>query len=371
MQPHTPADSESDLGHDLTQAAQPSHRYRRWLIAIALILLAAGVAATMALGPWGADDDDGGSIVSSNQSSATDDIVDAVNPSVVSVFTYAPTFSPVATGRAPSGSGSGWAYSDDGYVITNAHVVDGVDQVDVITFGGEVMPATVVGADWYQDVAVLRLASETDQPLPPRATVGDSALLAAGDPVIAIGTPGGRYANTVSVGTVSNVGRAINTGSGYSIRNLIQHSAALASGNSGGPLFSMDGEVVGMNVASRVSRNGDVEDSDVISFAIEGAAVIEIAEEIIATGSANRPWIGIEGEVTNNGHLVLGVEPGSPAAISGIEPSDVITRLDDRAINEDGWFIDLLYQYNPGDRVTIGFDREDEPMSVAITLGSP
>jgi S1-C subfamily serine protease len=345
-------------------------RVRRWLLVIALVLLAAGIAASVALDPWG-DDDDAGSIIISNQASVADEIVDAVNPSVVSVFTYAPTFSPGATGRAPTGAGSGWAYTNNGYVITNAHVVDGVDEVDVITFAGEVMPATVVGADWYQDVAVIRLEPDADQALPPAATVGDSSRFAAGDPVIAIGTPGGRYANTVSVGAVSGVGRAINAGSGYSIRNLIQHSAALASGNSGGPLFSMDGEVVGMNVASRVSRDGEPSDAEAISFAIDGDAVLEIADEIIATGAANRPWLGVAGGVAGHGHEVRDVEPGSPAEIAGLEPGDVVTHIDDYTVNEDGWFIDLLYQYNPGDTVKLAFDREGESTTVEVTLGSP
>lgn len=361
-QPPKPATHDDDLA---------PRRVRRWLIVIALILLTAGIAAIMALDPWGGDGEEASSIITSNQPSVADDLADTVNPSVVSVFTYSPTFSPGATGRAPTGSGSGWAYTGDGYVITNAHVVDSVDEVDVITFADEVMPATVVGADWYQDVAVIRLEPDDDQALPPATTVGDSSRLAVGDPVIAIGTPGGRYANTVSVGAVTGVDRRINTGSGYSIRNLIQHSAALASGNSGGPLFSMDGEVVGMNVASRVSRNGDVSNADVISFAIDGDAAIEIADEIIADGSANRPWLGINGQVSNDGHVVLDVEPGSPAEIAGLEPGDVVTRIDDRIVNDGGWFIDLLYQYNPGETVTLAFDREGESTMVEITLGSP
>jgi S1-C subfamily serine protease len=109
----------------------------------------------------------------------------------------------------------------------------------------------------------------------------------------------------------------------------------------------------------------------VISFAIDGDAAIEIADEIIADGSANRPWLGINGQVSNDGHVVLDVEPGSPAEIAGLEPGDVVTRIDDRIVNDGGWFIDLLYQYNPGETVTLAFDRDGESTMVEITLGSP
>ncbi len=358
---------------DAEAADQPRRRYRRWFVAVALLILAASVAATMALVPSG-DSPNANTAVLTDQSSsadaATDEIAEAVKTSVVTVYTYSPTFSPGATGGAPTGAGSGWAYTDDGYIITNAHVVLGVESVDVMTSAGDLIPATVLGTDWYQDVAVLRLEPEGGQSPPPPATVGDSSLVRVGDTVIAIGTPSGRYANTVSVGGVAGIDRSVDTGSGYTIRNLIRHGAALAPGNSGGPLFSMRGEVVGMNVASRDTPDSGQQMVKEIGFAIEGNTVVSIADEIIANGFALYPFLGVQGQPVLEGQEVLEVEAGSPAADAGLRPGDVIVAIEDHVVGADGWFIDLLYRYGPDDRVTLLIDRDGESVPIEVVLGA-
>lgn len=346
----------------------------RWLAAIGLVLLAAIIVTALGNGTW--SERDGATpapvleLSPIDEDATTDEIADAVNPSVVTIFTYAPAFSPGATGRGPTGAGSGWAYTGDGYVITNAHVVGEEETVDVVTSAGDLMPATVVGTDWYQDVAVLRLEPEDGQALPPAATIADSSMTQAGDQVIAIGTPGGRFANSVSVGAINGVEGWINTGNGYTIRNLIQHSASLANGNSGGPLFSMEGEVVGMNVASRDARGDGGAQVEDISFAIDIGPVVIIAEQIKATGAASRPWLGIDTDLSREGVVVVSVEADSPADVAGLRPQDVISGIDGQTVNSDGLFIDLLYRYSPGDTVSLEILRNSEKVMVEAQLTS-
>lgn len=333
---------------------------RWWFLVVGLgMLLLASVAGGWVPSP--ADD------ARSTDTDAAAEVSEAVKPSVVTVYTYSPTFSPGATGLAPTGAGSGWAYSDDGYVITNAHVVLGVESVKVMTFAGDLIPATVVGTDWYQDVAVLRLEPDNGQALPPAATIGDSSRLDAGDQVFAIGTPHGQFANTVEAGAVGGTGRSIDTGSGYTLMNLILHNATLWPGNSGGPLVSVDGDVIGMNVASTQSSPGDQPINE-RAFAIDGNTVLAVADEIIANGTVNHPYLGVTSQVAPGGQLVAEVEPDSPAAVAGIQPGDIITAIDDRAVNVDGWFIDLLYQYSPDDVVTLTIDRNGESLSTDVVL---
>ena len=334
-----------------------------WLLLTALLLmLAASLAAPAMIAPIVDAQTD-------ETEAAAEDVAERVNPSVVTVYTYTPRFSPGASGNQPTGAGSGWAYMDDGLVITNAHVVLDVDMVRVMTFAGDLIPATVVGTDWYQDVAVLRLEPDDGQDLPPAATVGDSSRLRVGDPVITIGTPHGQFANTVSVGKATGVGISLDTGSGYTLENLIRHNASLSPGNSGGPLVSTDAEVVGMNVASRrIQDSGEPSVGD-ISFAIEGNMVVAIADEIIANGSANRPFLGAKSQVSEQGQVVVEVEPDSPAADAGLQPGDVITAIDSAALDADSAFVDLLYRYQPGDTITLTIDRDGETVMLDVVLG--
>jgi putative serine protease PepD len=133
----------------------------------------------------------------------------------------------------------------------------------------------------------------------------------------------------------------------------------------------MDGRVVGINVASRELQNSDALDMDEISFAIDGNTVVGIADQIIGSGSANRPFLGVTGEIGSDGHLVRDVESDSPADAAGLQPGDVITGIDGLIVNEDGWFIDLLYQYSPEDMVMLTIDRDGEVVQTEATLGRP
>lgn len=338
---------------------------RPWFLTalLSLLMLLATVATSAVLAPSASAQVDG-------DSPEVADVAEAVNPSVVTVYTYSPRFSPGSTGQEPTGAGSGWAYTDDGYIITNNHVVVGAENVKVMTYAGDLIPATVVGTDWYQDVAVLKLEPEDGQTLPPAATVGDSSEVRAGDQVIAVGTPLGQFANTVTVGNVGAVDRSLNTNSGYTLKHLIQHDATLSPGNSGGPLFSMSGDVVGMNVAKLDSLNTGQPATGNIGFAIDGNTVVEVADEIIANGTANYPYLGVESQAERNGQVIVNVEPDSPAGNAGLQSGDVITAIDEEPINVDTWFVDELYQHDPGDMVTLTVDRDGETITIEVMLGT-
>jgi putative serine protease PepD len=186
--------------------------------------------------------------------------------------------------------------------------------------------------------------------------------------VIAIGTPRGQFANTVSAGQVGATGVSLNTGAGYSLTHLIRHDATLAPGNSGGPLVSTDGEVIGMNVASSEIGGGEADAR--IGFAIESNTVVAAVEEILATGTVAWPYLGIQTRVTEDGTtLVTDIVAGSPAAEAGIQPGDAIVAVDDERVEPRRPFIDLLYLHEVGDVVILTIEREGSQRPVEVTLG--
>jgi 2-alkenal reductase len=341
-------------------APRPAAARRLLFTTLSLLMLLTALVTSVTLAPPASAQDEAA------------DVAERVQDSAVTVYTYTSggLFSPGQTGEEPNGAGSGWVYSDDGIVVTNAHVVLGADEVKVVTSDGTIIPADVLGTDWYQDVAILRLQPEDGQVLPPAAAVGDSSRVRPGDQVIAIGTPLGQFANTVTVGYVGATGRSLNTGTGYSVRNLIQHDASLSPGNSGGPLFSMSGEVIGMNVAKVDALTTGVEGTDEIGFAIDGNTVVAVVDEILANGSVAYPWLGVRSELSPQGTIVAAVEPGSPAEAAELQPGDIIVGVDDERVDATQGFIDLLYEHEPGDTVTLVVVRGGSEMELQVELGS-
>jgi S1-C subfamily serine protease len=356
--------------HD-TLARPVTRAPRRWLVtflSLALLLLAMMGSATLV--PEVAAQSAAATATAGEQTAA--DVAAEVRNSAVTVYTYsnaARQYSPGQTGQEPTGAGSGWVYSNDGIVVTNAHVVSGADEVKVVTADGTIIPAEVVGTDWYRDVAVLRLKPEHGQKLPPAATVGDSDAIRAGDEVVAIGTPLGLFAITVTVGYVGAVDRSLNTGVGYSLNHLIQHDASLSPGNSGGPLFSMDGKVIGMNVAKLDALTTGQPNAADMGFAIDSNTVVAAVKEILANGSVAYPYLGVQAQLTTDGvTIVTGVEAGSPAAAAGVQPGDAIVAVDGTRVDATHGFIDLLYRHKAGDTVTLTVDRDGSEVAVKVTL---
>jgi len=189
--------------------------------------------------------------------------------------------------------------------------------------------------------------------------------------VIAIGSPYGEYANTVTAGIVNATGRSLDTGEGYVLPNLIQHDAEIYPGDSGGPLFNDAGEVVGMNVAKAVNPTmGSEQEQTNIGFAIESNSVKALVDEIIATGKVARGYLGIRSQLTVNGPVVQSVEADSPADAAGLQTGDVITEIDGQSVNEEHPFINaLIFGHKPGDSVELGVDRDGQNLTIAVTLG--
>ncbi len=301
------------------------------------------------------------------------DVAEQANPAVVTITNYqsqSDRFSG-ASGLVPYGVGSGYIVDDDGHVVTNQHVVEGGTAFEVEFIDGTTVAATLIGSDFFQDVAVLQLDLLAGQEVPGVLSFGDSDTVRAGDAVIAIGTPYGEYANSVSDGTVAALDRAIMSPRYYALSNLIQHSAPIYEGNSGGPLLNMDGEVIGMNVAkatqTQLGLSGD--DQTGIGFAIASNAIEPLVEEIIANGKVSRPYIGIEGQGFTGGQGVISVVAGGPADEAGLQAGDVITGIEGQEIDENHPFLNMLFEYEPGETVELTVDRNDDRMTVEVTLG--
>ena len=266
-------------------------------------------------------------------------------------------------------SGSGFIVSTDGYVVTNNHVVQGATAFQVRYADGSVKNAELVGGDQFQDVAVLKIDLSDGSSVPATADWGDSATMRPGDDVVAIGTPYGEFNNTVSDGMVGAVDGDLNSGGGYSLPNLIQHDAAIYPGNSGGPLLNMDGEVIGINVAKAYGSANSTTDEG-FNFAIESNAAKAIVDEIIATGQYVRPYLGIQGQATQQGVQVMEVESGGPAAAGGLQAGDVIVGVSGDAGSDPSEALDtILFEKKPGDTVTLDVIRNGQSTTVDVTLG--
>lgn len=273
-------------------------------------------------------------------------------------------------------SGSGVFISQDGYVLTNYHVVEDTTELWVVLADGSRRQATLVGGDVYADIAVLKTEGEA----PATAAMGNSDALNRGETVIAIGSPLGDFTNSVTVGVVSATGRSIDTGRGYKILDLIQTDAAINEGNSGGPLVNLAGEVVGINtLVVRSSNSGAVAEG--LGFAIPANTVQAVAQQIIETGRFSRPYLGISWQAISPylarryrlpvewGVYITEVEPGSPAEQAGLQPGDIIVQIGETALDETHSYINALFQYQPGDLVMLKLVRNGEAMEIQVTLG--
>ena len=299
-----------------------------------------------------------------------------VSPAVVTVVGTIPgqmTF----FGRSASQtvSGSGFFISDEGYILTNFHVIQDTQDLGIILADGSEQAATVVGADQFADLAVLK----TDGAVPATVELGNSDVLKSGETAIAIGSPLGNFKNTVTVGVISATGRSIDSGRGYQIEDLIQTDAAINQGNSGGPLVNLAGQVVGINtLIVRASNSGTVAEG--LGFAVPVNTARAVAQQIIQNGYFARPNMGINWQMITPpiasrydlpvewGAYVTGVQENGPAANAGLKEGDIITKFDETALDDSHSYINTLFTYNPGDTVVLTVMRKDQEIQLEITL---
>jgi len=277
--------------------------------------------------------------------------------------------------RTAAGIGSGFVTRPDGIIVTNAHVVAGATKVSVMFRDGTNYPATVVGADELNDLAVLRIQAKSL----PVAQLGSSDDLMVGEWAIAIGNPYGfLLGNTepsVTAGVISATGRNLvgRAEGGGAYLDMIQTDASINPGNSGGPLVNAAGEVIGVNSSIYSPSGGSVG----LGFAIPINRVKRITEDLLAHGEVRRPWIGVKLQASDDGNpregltsgaVVRAVTPGSPAASAGVQAGDVIVRAGTRRVrNQFDWDAELL-DLRVGERVPIVVRRGSREVPLTVTI---
>lgn len=332
--------------------------------AASLLLNAAGVLAVGA----GASPADITYLPSASQEAAAPaalsvaDVAERADPAVVTIVNRAAA-APGGDESIPVGTGSGFITDVDGHVVTNSHVVAGADELEILFFDGSETTATIVGRDALQDIAVLQLELAAGQDVPGVLAFGDSDAVRAGEDVVAIGSSLGAFTNTVSSGIVGAVDRSL-----PNLPNLIQHDAEIYPGNSGGPLLNLAGEVIGVNAAG-ISDGRSATVPARLGFAIESNAVREVVDELIANGVVRRAWLGIRGGPVEGGQLIESVEEATPAAAAGLQAGDVIVAFDGADLSGRVGLLDLLFEREPGETVTLTVDRDGAEQAIAVTLG--
>ena len=302
--------------------------------------------------------------------SAVEEAVATVSPAVVTVVNTLQS-----AGGTAQASGSGVIIAPDGYVITNNHVVEGYQRLEVIFPDGEKTEAALVGTDPYADLAVLKI----DGPVPAVADFGNSDALNPGETVIAIGSPLGNFRNTVTVGVVSATGRAIETGGNYQMDDLIQTDAAINHGNSGGPLVNLAGQVIGINTLV-VRGGGSSDQAEGLGFAIAANTAKAVGEQLIQYGFVARPYLGVSWEPVTPmvarsyglrvewGAYMTAVGAGGPADRAGIRPGDILTKIGEVPLDEAHPFINTLWKYKIGQEVPVTLVRGTQTLTVQVTL---
>lgn len=309
-------------------------------------------------------------------------VAEKVKASVVSITTSIQTRSFYGT-VSGTGAGTGIVVSSDGYVMTNNHVIDGGTDLTVIdSDGNEYNDVKVIGRDPLNDVAFLKVTS--DHTFSP-AKIGNSSTVRIGQQVVAIGNALGQYQNTVTSGILSGTGRPVtasdSSGKAESLVDLLQTDASINSGNSGGPLLNLSGQVIGINTAIAEDANG-------IGFAIPINAVKGILTGVLRDGKVERSYLGVnylsitpevakeynlsvkQGAFIYNEQQDSAVVDGSPAAKAGLKDRDIIQKVGDETVGAQAGLSSILGQYRTGDTVKLSVLRDGKPISISVTLSS-
>lgn len=269
-------------------------------------------------------------------------------------------------------TGSGFLLSEDGYVVTNYHVVAEAATITVVTQDAETHEAALVGRDTTADMALLKVEGEHFQPV----TLGSSTELAIGDMVVAIGNPLSALEATQTVGYISGKNREVSTDN--NVVNMLQTDAAINSGNSGGPLFNMRGEVVGITTAKYSGTSASGASIEGLSFAIPIDDLKKSMEDLMTQGYIRSAYLGIRGMDVEaaavdtyglpKGTYVESVEPEGAAAAAGVQPKDIITALGDHPVDSFNALARALRAFQAGDRTQITVYRGGQTLVLDITL---
>ena len=358
----------------------------------ALMLISLGTGAGILIARYNSPNDspsltsttDGNATVTQAESSIAS-VAEKVGPSVVSIVTQTQTTSPYAGTTSGEAAGTGIIVSKDGYVMTNNHVIEDAKSVSVVDSVGNLYEdVTVVGRDPLNDIAFLKIKSDKTFTA---ATIGSSSTLRTGQQVVAIGIALGQYSNTVTSGIISGTGRPVTASSGTgtsteSLTDLIQTDASINSGNSGGPLVNMAGQIIGINTAIVADANG-------IGFAIPVNSTKGVLAGVLETGKISRAFLGVSyltvtPDVAREYKLsasagayvyassggASAVSSGSPADKAGLKQGDVITKINDETVGTQGGLSSILGEYRPGDKITITYLRDGKENAVTLNLGT-
>lgn len=302
-------------------------------------------------------------------SRAVTSTVELVSPAVVHLEVTGAARNP-RTQDTRQGSGSGFIFTSDGYLLTNSHVVHGAKEILVSLPDGNQFQADIIGDDPDTDLALIKIDAPT---LLPVAALGDSKKLRVGQIAVAIGNPYG-FQFSVTAGVISALGRSLRSSSGRLIDNVIQTDAALNPGNSGGPLINTHGDVIGVNTATILPAQG-------ICFAVPINTAVFVTERLIRDGKIRRGYLGVGGQTAPihprirrfyalseaTGVLVIGVEPKSPAEQAGIREGDVIIRFGEHTIADVDALHKALTEKEAGHPALMRVIRRTEKLDFVVT----
>ncbi len=324
--------------------------------------------------------EDDGNLVATETEADIANLVAEVSPSVVSITTQsqARTYFGVAE---QEGAGTGIVVSENGYILTNKHVIDGATEVGVVLSDGtHYEDVEVVGTDPLNDVAFLKIPDANNLKV---VELGNSSSIRVGQQVVAIGNSLGQYQNTVTSGIISGTGRPITAQSGSTVEtltDLLQTDAAINPGNSGGPLLNMSGQVVGMNTAIAADAQG-------IGFAIPINSVKGMLKGVLEDGRVERAFLGVnfvpvtpetaklyDLPVQNGAYIysqqTFPVASGSPADQAGVKEKDIITKVNGVDIGTNGALTTLIGEYQPGDTIDLTIVRGGATQNIKVTLAT-
>ena len=349
--------------------------YKFLLLSTVLLALVVGVVGLALFGGG----EDGGAQSAVAQTAAPAEVpagepvarvASELGPSAVQVNVEVSQDTPYGTEQG-EGIGSGVVYREDGYVVTNNHVVEGASSVEVAFADGTTERGEVVAGDEFTDLAVVRV----DRDGLPAASFaeGDPAV---GQMAVAIGSPQG-FDSTVTSGVISGLSRELPaelTGGDTALVDLIQTDAAISPGSSGGALADRSGRVVGVNVAYVPPEAG----AESLGFAIPSDTVVSVADQLIEDGEAVHPYLGISladaaaegsGSPAESGAVVTEVEPGGPSEEAGVVPEDVVTAIGSAPVEDSGDLLGGLRDYTPGENARLTLAREGDELTVDVPLG--